>query len=189
MTKAGLQVRPGFVLPVAFFDPWITALRATSEWTAMQKDSASTLKQVNSSAQRKVFSPSTLRSRSKTSSGRSHQAITKIYKYGALRRSFVIARRGSRKAPVSLAVMKQSWGCRLQESKKPYTIPSHRALTNTFFYTRLNMASPLMNRVSQSLFNNKVNAESAGVAFSLNPINNCFDEVVINANFGLESLW
>ena len=31
----------------------------------------------------------------------------------------------------------------------------------------------------------QVNAESAGVAFSLNPINNCFDEVVINANFGL----
>jgi phosphoenolpyruvate synthase/pyruvate phosphate dikinase len=31
----------------------------------------------------------------------------------------------------------------------------------------------------------QVDAESAGVAFSLNPLNNCFDEAVINANFGL----
>jgi len=28
-------------------------------------------------------------------------------------------------------------------------------------------------------------ADTAGVAFSLNPLNNCYDEVVINANFGL----
>ena len=31
----------------------------------------------------------------------------------------------------------------------------------------------------------QVDAESAGVAFSLNPLNNCFDEAVINANHGL----
>jgi pyruvate,water dikinase len=30
-----------------------------------------------------------------------------------------------------------------------------------------------------------IESESAGVAFSLNPLNNCYDEVVINANFGL----
>ena len=31
----------------------------------------------------------------------------------------------------------------------------------------------------------QIDADSAGVAFSLNPLNNCFDEAVINANFGL----
>ena len=31
----------------------------------------------------------------------------------------------------------------------------------------------------------QVDAESAGVAFSLNPVNNCYDEAVINANYGL----
>ena len=31
----------------------------------------------------------------------------------------------------------------------------------------------------------QVDADSAGVAFSLNPLNNCFDEAVINANHGL----
>ena len=31
----------------------------------------------------------------------------------------------------------------------------------------------------------QIASESAGVAFSLNPQNNCFDEAVINANFGL----
>ena len=31
----------------------------------------------------------------------------------------------------------------------------------------------------------QLDAESAGVAFSLNPLNNCFDEAVINANHGL----
>ena len=31
----------------------------------------------------------------------------------------------------------------------------------------------------------QVDAESAGVAFSLNPLNNCYDEAVINANHGL----
>jgi pyruvate,water dikinase len=30
-----------------------------------------------------------------------------------------------------------------------------------------------------------INADVAGVAFSLNPLNNCYDEAVINANFGL----
>ncbi|KAA3661906.1 MAG: hypothetical protein DWQ04_14940, partial [Chloroflexi bacterium] len=31
----------------------------------------------------------------------------------------------------------------------------------------------------------QIAADAAGVAFSLNPLNNCYDEVVINANFGL----
>jgi pyruvate,water dikinase len=31
----------------------------------------------------------------------------------------------------------------------------------------------------------QIAAETAGVAFSLNPLNNCYDETVINANFGL----
>ena len=31
----------------------------------------------------------------------------------------------------------------------------------------------------------QIRSDSAGVAFSLNPLNNCYDEVVINANFGL----
>ncbi|KYK35709.1 MAG: hypothetical protein AYK18_12865 [Theionarchaea archaeon DG-70] len=32
---------------------------------------------------------------------------------------------------------------------------------------------------------NQIAAETAGVAFSLNPVNNCYDEAVINANYGL----
>jgi len=31
----------------------------------------------------------------------------------------------------------------------------------------------------------QIRAESAGVAFSLNPLNNCYDEAVVTANFGL----
>jgi len=31
----------------------------------------------------------------------------------------------------------------------------------------------------------QIKSEVAGVAFSINPLNNCYDEVVINANFGL----
>ena len=31
----------------------------------------------------------------------------------------------------------------------------------------------------------QIDADSAGVAFSLNPLNNCFDEAVIDANYGL----
>jgi phosphoenolpyruvate synthase/pyruvate phosphate dikinase len=31
----------------------------------------------------------------------------------------------------------------------------------------------------------QIDADSAGVAFSLNPLNNCFDEAVINTNHGL----
>mmetsp|Transcript_16008 Transcript_16008/g.46025 ORF Transcript_16008/g.46025 Transcript_16008/m.46025 type:complete len:917 (-) Transcript_16008:21-2771(-) len=31
----------------------------------------------------------------------------------------------------------------------------------------------------------QIEAETAGVAFSLNPLNNCFDEAVVNANWGL----
>jgi len=31
----------------------------------------------------------------------------------------------------------------------------------------------------------QIKSDVAGVAFSLNPLNNCYDEVVINANFGL----
>jgi pyruvate,water dikinase len=31
----------------------------------------------------------------------------------------------------------------------------------------------------------QVDADCAGVAFSLNPLNNCYDEAVINANYGL----
>jgi len=30
-----------------------------------------------------------------------------------------------------------------------------------------------------------LNSEIAGVAFSLNPINNDFDEIVVNSNWGL----
>jgi pyruvate,water dikinase len=31
----------------------------------------------------------------------------------------------------------------------------------------------------------QIASDCSGVAFSLNPLNNCYDEAVINANFGL----
>ncbi|MGD9145358.1 MAG: PEP/pyruvate-binding domain-containing protein, partial [Anaerolineae bacterium] len=32
MTQHGLRVPPGFVLTVAFFQPWLDQIRATPEW-------------------------------------------------------------------------------------------------------------------------------------------------------------
>lgn len=36
MTQAGLPVPPGFACGVTFFEPWLTALQATPEWSAVQ---------------------------------------------------------------------------------------------------------------------------------------------------------
>ena len=45
-----------------------------------------------------------------------------------------------------------------------------------FDFTRYSIAVVVMSQIRSDV---------AGVAFSLNPLNNCYDEVVINANFGL----
>ena len=45
MTGEGLPVPPGFVLSVAFFEPWSAALQATPEWAALQNNEAETLVQ------------------------------------------------------------------------------------------------------------------------------------------------
>lgn len=45
-----------------------------------------------------------------------------------------------------------------------------------FDYTRYAIAVVVMAQIK---------SDKAGVAFSINPLNNCYDEVVINANFGL----
>ncbi|GKT31818.1 Phosphoenolpyruvate synthase like protein, partial [Aduncisulcus paluster] len=53
-----------------------------------------------------------------------------------------------------------------------------------FFYKHQNGFDTSNVRIAV-IIQRQINSSSSGVGFSLNPINNCFDEAVINANTGL----
>jgi phosphoenolpyruvate synthase/pyruvate phosphate dikinase len=183
MTQHGLPVPPGFVLTVAFFEPWLEYIKQTPEW-ANVLDSSPRALAPNTVAVEELCKRLELDDAHKAVLA---AALETLKTDGT---TLLVAVRSS-SPEEDLEELSFAGGYETTLGVREETLED--ALRHSFascFAERvlvykkehgLPVDKPRIGVIVQK----QIAAETAGVAFSLNPVNNCYDEAVINANFGI----
>lgn len=176
-TQAGLPVPKGIALSVAFFDEWTDAIKKTAEWKALLhnpvKDNCDKVK-----------------------------ALAEKFRLTEDQSSLFNEAMGEFEGIDVFAVRSSS-------PEEDLVGSSFAGMYETFLGTTRPMLEESIAKAYSSMFDfrviqykakNSINLEGtcisvivqkqiasdvSGVGFSLNPLNNCYDEVMINASFGL----
>ncbi len=182
MSQAGFPVPMGFVLTAVFFQPWFKQLHQSGLWTAVLNSSPNerqtACEAAKAAALRFEFSSQqcdTLAAASQTLS----QAGVSLF----------AVRSSSPEEDLEGASFAGGYETSLGVTPNTLQDAIRHSFASVlderiFVYKQergFDVAQPRIAVVVQQ----QVAADAAGVAFSLNPLNNCYDEVVINANFGL----
>lgn len=182
MTGAGLPVPPGFTLAVEFFAPWIAALHNTREWAAVQiaiqngDDLATSTQALKATCSNLAFAPE------------QEQALTEALQ--ALPAGSLLAVRSSSPeedlAGASFAGgYETTLGVTAATLKEAIRESFASAFDErVFVYKRQHDFAVDQPRIAV-IVQQQIAADVAGVGFSLNPLNNDYDEAVIDANWGL----
>ena len=183
MTERGLPVPPGFVLTRAFFEPWLEAVRQSSQWHEVLSASpeALPLRVAEVQAQYGSFELDDARYQALAAAlqdleGSQH---TKLY---AVRSSSPEEDLEGASFAGGYETVLGVTSDRLQEAI--WRCAASCLTERVLLYKRqhgFDAQRPSMAVIVQQ----QIAADKAGVAFSLNPLNNCYDECVVNANFGL----
>jgi phosphohistidine swiveling domain-containing protein len=180
--KKGFQVPPAAVLSTEFFHPWMELLKATSEWKAFTQaiddGMVAAAKAVKDSCQTLAFSEG------------QQQTLAKVRQYLQAEDITMMAVRSS--SPEEDLEGASFAG--IYETVLGVTGDGLEAAIKTCFasaldervvaYKQRNGYDPLDPKIAV-IIQKQIASEVSGVAFSLNPVSNCYDECVINANFGL----
>ncbi|MBP6745451.1 hypothetical protein KA344_09450 [bacterium] len=178
-SQSGLPVPPGFILAVEFFRPWLDDLKNSAAWTEFQMATAdlpSTCKGLKEVATLFKFNPEQL------------EALEQPLELFAAEALFAV-RSSSPEEDLDGASFAGGYETILGVRKDALEEAVVRAFTSCLDYRVVAykkehgfaIDSPKLAIIVQR----QIASEVAGVAFSLNPLSNDFDQVVINANFGL----
>jgi phosphoenolpyruvate synthase/pyruvate phosphate dikinase len=183
MTQHGLPVPPGFVLSVAFFEPWLEAIQQTPEWTQVLSSSPDELKQ-HCDALRALCTALEL---DETHKAALTQALEALKASGDS--SLFAVRSSSPEEDLEELSFAGGYETVLGVREGDLEDALRRSFAScfderVFVYKKEHGLAVDKPRIAV-IVQKQIAAETAGVAFSLNPINNCYDEAVINANFGL----
>ncbi|HDZ89534.1 MAG TPA: hypothetical protein ENH37_02535 [Deltaproteobacteria bacterium] len=182
MTAGGFPVPPGMVLAVRFFEEWLEELLSMEDLRLLPTDSDEALKEKTKTLQQLAgVLPFTSDQRKLL-----HEHIDMLQVPGD--RIFSVRSsspeedmRGASFAGMyetCLGVRPRDLEDRIRRvfvSCLDYRVVTYKRQKG-FDFTTYSIAVVVMAMIR---------SETAGVAFSINPLNNCYDEVVINANFGL----
>jgi phosphoenolpyruvate synthase/pyruvate phosphate dikinase len=183
MTHAGMPVPPGFVLTVEFFEPWMDSLKRSSEWTALTKADNSRIGQTAKALQE-------LCRNLHFTKQQKEELTTALNEFREKDHAGLLAVRSS-SPEEDLEGASFAGGYETTLGVTIYKIDQAilHSFTSSFDERVFLYKKEHGFRIDQPriavVVQQQVDAESAGVAFSLNPLNNCYDEAVINANHGL----
>lgn len=182
-TQHGLPVPPGFVFTVAFFEPWLEQIQATAEWKRVLESPLEELEQKCEEV----------------------KALCRDLRLDAVHRDALaraVASLDGDERPRLFAVRSSSPEEDLEElsfaggyetvlgvGKGDLENAVRRCFASAFddrvfLYKQEHGLAVDRPRIAV-IVQQQIPAETAGVAFSLNPVNNCYDEAVVNANYGL----
>ncbi len=183
MTQAGLTVPPGFVLTVDFFRPWLDALQTLPDWPALSHRSSAEIipilqamqsrcKDLTFTTQQKQELEQAIVSLNRTSQGQLYAV-----------------RSSSPEEDLESASFAGGYETTLGVRAEDLEAAIRGSFASSFdqrvwLYKREHAFQQIEPRIAV-IVQQQLNADSAGVAFSINPLNNSFDEAVINANQGL----
>ena len=182
MTRHGLNVPPGFILTGKFFNPWFKQLQQTKAWKTYinNLDNAEQLQKICDDL-KIISSRYTLddQQRKNLENGLAQFKGTALF----------AVRSSSPEEDLGAASFAGAYETVLGVNKNNileairYTFAScldHRIVIYKA-QNNYDLSTPGIAIVIQK----QIRSDSAGVAFSLNPLNNDYDELVINSNFGL----
>ena len=183
MTQAGLPVPPGFILDVAFFEPWISKLRSTPEWEAVQKalhdddeDLASATDDLKA-----VCEELELTNEQEEQIQEAAQALPDDV--------LLAVRSSSPEEDLAGASFAGGYETTLGVTTETLRNAVRDSFASAFdervfVYKREQGFAVDESRIAV-IVQQQIASEVAGVGFSLNPITNDYDEAVIDANWGL----
>lgn len=182
MAQQGLNVPSGFILTVEFFKPWFKQLQQTKAWETFvnNRDNIEHLQKICNELKTITSSYTLDHEQSKNLENCLAQ-----YKETAL---FAV-RSSSPEEDLGSASFAGAYETVLGVNKKSLLDAIHHTFAScldhriVIYKTQNNfdLSTPSIAIVIQK----QIRSDSAGVAFSLNPLNNDYDELVINSNFGL----
>jgi pyruvate,water dikinase len=181
MMQAGMPVPPGFVLPVTFFQPWLDLLRSSPHWAALTSGADIG---VGARLLQAECSDLVLNAQQKNALEQAVALFRQAY-HGHL----YAVRSSSPEEDLEGASFAGGYETTLGVPLDALEPAILRSFTSSFdervfLYKKEHGIQWLEPRIAV-VVQQQVDADCAGVAFSLNPLNNCYDEVVINANHGL----
>jgi phosphoenolpyruvate synthase/pyruvate phosphate dikinase len=183
LTSAGMAIPPGFVLTVEFFKPWLDSLKQSREWNAMTRAESGEIGQAA-----KELKGLCGKLRFSESQKQELDGILETFLKAYPTRLFAV-RSSSPEEDLEGASFAGGYETTLGVTPETLAAAIRHSFTScfderVFLYKKergIRVDRPRIAVIVQQ----QVDAESAGVAFSLNPLNNCYDEAVINANYGL----
>jgi len=183
MTGQGLLVPPGFVLGTDFFRPWFEQIKAAPAWAGLAQAvgddltrRADALRQLALELQLSPEQHSALSAAlDRLQAGGQHQLLA--------------VRSSSPEEDLVGASFAGGYETVLGVSRRTIDAALRHCFASSldarvWLYKREHGFPPDDPRLAV-VVQAQIGAAKAGVAFSLNPINNCYDEAVVNANFGL----
>ena len=188
LTRAGFTVPPGTILTTAFFAPWITAVQAGGAWQALASGYAASLRDP---AGRDRLGEAAVDLKAEASAlelnGDQREALATVR--DELADSALAVRSSSPEEDLAGASFAGLYETVLDVGASDLEDAVRRCFQSCLdprvFAYKLNMGftdpAPSIAVVVQRM----VPSETSGVAFSLNPLTNDFDEMLVNAHRGL----
>lgn len=175
-TKAGFPVPEGIALSVTFFEEWLKEVKESEEWNLLIKDTS----KENCDKVKTMAEKFTLTSKQKA------EFEARI---SQLEGSVFAVRSSSPEEDLegtSFAGMYETFLGVTRDSLEKFIA---RAFASCFDFRVMEYKKQnnidLMGTCIAVIVQRQIVSDVSGVGFSLNPLNNCFDEVFINASFGL----
>ena len=179
-TAAGFKVPAGFVLDVDFFQPWLDEVRAGAAWHAFLESGAGDTRDACAAVKAACASL--------TLTGGQRAELDDAL--GTLNADHCFAVRSS-SPEEDLEGTSFAGGYETTLGVTPDTLEEALRTSFTSVFDERIVAYKRQHGMATDdpriavIVQEQVPSEVSGVAFSLNPRNNCYDEAVINANFGL----
>ena len=181
MTAAGMPVPPGLVLTVIFFEPWLETLKTASAWDALTKggEIGQTAKALQGLCEALEFTMD-----------QKNELQSALATFREQNRGHLYAvRSSSPEEDLEGASFAGGYETTLGVTVNGIEAAIRHSFTSSFdervFVYKKEHGFRLDEPRIAVIIQQQVDADAAGVAFSLNPLNNCYDEAVINANHGL----
>lgn len=176
MTGAGFPVPEGLVLSVDFLGPWLAEIKNGKTFEkALKETSLENCDAVKSQAESLRFSPEQRR------------VFNKVMV--ELPGEVFAVRSSSPEEDLEGTSFAGMYETYLGTLRDTIEIQVARAFASCFDYRvmayKVQNNIPLENTAIAVIVQKQIASDVSGVGFSLNPLNNCYDEVMINASFGL----
>lgn len=176
MTKAGLKVPEGIVLSTRFFTPWLTEMKSLDIWQELLEETA-----------KKTCDGLKERATNLRFTKEQDRALQEALKHMD---SVCYAVRSSSPEEdledTSFAGMYETILGVTKEELPHYVAKAFSSMYDyrVMEYKRRNHLNLENTRIA-IIIQRQIPSEVSGVGFSINPANNCYDEAMINASFGL----